>query len=379
MQLRLFFSLCSLLLSVAGYGQDTLRVYSEILQEERTLLIALPESYEGDRIYRERTYPVMVMLDGERLFETARTILHDRSQASVEEVPEMILIGLINTDRRRDMLPLRQSDEHGASRFLAFLEQELLPLIEHQYRASSYRLLAGHSFGGLFATYALLHSSRFQAFLALDPSLWWENEWVVEGLLSANLDTSIHQAYYLARANNPFDEGQYAGPLGVALQHFEEGLNNLHAPKLQYRIDYFPEEDHFSVVLIGLYQGLRYLFQDYRFPLDKLTTQPIDTVRSHYVRVIKRYGPDFRPPAWVFLQIANWLSGNGEARRGRRLLQFLAEHYPNAPLLLNHLGDAYRRDDQNGAALQVFRRVLALDERNEHALAAIQEIEAHNE
>jgi predicted alpha/beta superfamily hydrolase len=68
-----------------------------------------------------------------------------------------------------------------AEAFLSFVAGELVPYIEKNYRTRPYRLLVGHSFGGLFAVYAMIARPRlFNAYIAADPSLYWNNQAVVE-------------------------------------------------------------------------------------------------------------------------------------------------------------------------------------------------------
>lgn len=74
-----------------------------------------------------------------------------------------------------------------ADRFLDFLEKELIPHIDRNYRTYPHRIIAGWSFGGLLATHALIHRPEiFDAYLAISPSLWWDEELLLaEASLSA--------------------------------------------------------------------------------------------------------------------------------------------------------------------------------------------------
>lgn len=63
----------------------------------------------------------------------------------------------------------------GAVKFLEFIKTELIPVIEAEIRAGpTDRILAGHSYGGLFVLYALFHQSKlFKGYVAGSPCLWY--------------------------------------------------------------------------------------------------------------------------------------------------------------------------------------------------------------
>ena len=65
----------------------------------------------------------------------------------------------------------------GADKFLQFIETELMPEVEKRYRTQPFRVLAGHSLGGLFAVHALsTRPGLFNAYVAVSPSLWWDGQ-----------------------------------------------------------------------------------------------------------------------------------------------------------------------------------------------------------
>jgi predicted alpha/beta superfamily hydrolase len=65
----------------------------------------------------------------------------------------------------------------GAASFLAALHEEVMPAVEDRLGARpSARVLAGHSFGGLFGLYTLFHQPRlFDGYLLVSPSIWWDD------------------------------------------------------------------------------------------------------------------------------------------------------------------------------------------------------------
>lgn len=92
---------------------------------------------------------------------------------------------------------------------MRFLSEELQPHIKQQYRTQAPNILVGHSLAGLESLYAATQRDvSFQAFISIDPSLWFDfpnNYHAIEKGLKAKVLTS--KAIYLAIANNPYTPG----------------------------------------------------------------------------------------------------------------------------------------------------------------------------
>ena len=139
----------------------TLTLKSTVLGEERRVLVRTPVGYETNKL----SYPVLYMTDGDaHIAHTASTLDFLTRNG---RIPDMIVVGVTNTDRTRDLTPAKSSQKNaagelqfptsgGADNFLKFFETELVPEIEKQYRTQPYRVFAGHSLGGLFAIHAMI-------------------------------------------------------------------------------------------------------------------------------------------------------------------------------------------------------------------------------
>ncbi len=178
--------------------RTTLR--SAVLGETRDVVVALPESYAREP---ERRYPVIYVLDGDS--QRAHTADSAALLARIGAMPEAIVVSAPPVDgrgRQRDYTPpgmrqdsdVAQSPDGRADRFLAFLKDELIPLVERDYRVSRPRLLAGNSRGGLFVVYSLLaEPSLFDARFALSPALFRDGDAIV-----ARLETFLGSSPSLA-------------------------------------------------------------------------------------------------------------------------------------------------------------------------------------
>jgi predicted alpha/beta superfamily hydrolase len=137
------------------------KIISARLGETREYWVSLPDRYEeaGAR------YPVLYMLDGEINFSSG-VIGGLRQAALLGEMPDFIVVGVINTDRSKDIFPEvvtygdGSKDGGRADAFLDFIGQELVPRIEKAYRTEPFRVLYGTSNTGFTAVYALFRDPR---------------------------------------------------------------------------------------------------------------------------------------------------------------------------------------------------------------------------
>ena len=150
---------------------SSVMIYSQILDEERTISISLPEKYETS----QNTYPVLYVLDaeGKTIFPKCVSTVKDLVAQGL--APQMIVVGIWNTNRNRDMIPEAVShrpDSGGAEYFLRFIKEELMPHIKQNYRVSEYSILYGMSNSALFAVYALFEKPEtFNAYIASSPMI----------------------------------------------------------------------------------------------------------------------------------------------------------------------------------------------------------------
>jgi predicted alpha/beta superfamily hydrolase len=77
----------------------TLALKSTVLGEERTVLIRTPPGYETNKL----SYPVLYMTDGDaHMAHTSGTV---QFLAQNGRMSELIVVGVTNTDRTRDLTP----------------------------------------------------------------------------------------------------------------------------------------------------------------------------------------------------------------------------------------------------------------------------------
>src|SRR5918992_5889586 len=164
--------------TLAPWGREVLN--SAKLGEQRTILVATPDGYQTGT---ER-YPVLVLLDADDRAQFGLAVANVRFLASRNAIPPLIVVGVTNgKDRTHDLTPTPTGrtaktfpTAGGASRFAEYIAGEVLPLVRSRYRTLPTTILAGHSFGGLFALHvAATRPGTFHGVIAISPSLWWND------------------------------------------------------------------------------------------------------------------------------------------------------------------------------------------------------------
>lgn len=239
------------------------KMFSTVLNEERELIVHLPEGYERNP---EQHYPVIYVLDGSS--QDVHTAHSAALMAGIGVMPEVIVVGLPNTsgaNRERDYTPpfmridaeKADSPMGGGDKFLAFLKNEAMPQIEKTYRTKPYRMLAGHSRGGLFVVYSLLaDSSLFHARFAHSPALWRDDALMVSKLADFLASAPTLQTFlYMSLGDKENDKMTSAYKNAVALLE-------KHAPKgLRWHADITRGADHYRNPEMATPVGFKKLYE----------------------------------------------------------------------------------------------------------------------
>ncbi|MCG2431866.1 alpha/beta hydrolase [Aequorivita xiaoshiensis] len=162
----------------------TIKIKSQLLNEIREVNIYLPINYSKDSL---KTYPVIYLLDGSKDedFIHISGIVQFGSFSWINMIPESIVVGIGNVDRKRDFTYPSQSEldqkefptSGKSEKFISFLEKELQPFIDYEYRTTEMKTIIGQSLGGLLATEILFKKPKlFDNYIIVSPSLWWDEE-----------------------------------------------------------------------------------------------------------------------------------------------------------------------------------------------------------
>jgi predicted alpha/beta superfamily hydrolase len=346
-----------------------LTIDSKVLGERRVARVWVPAAYDTS----QQRLPVLYLTDGDaQLFHTVATV---QFLAREGRMPAMMVVGVSNTDRTRDLTPTRGTvggangqpgrpfpTSGGADRFLEFFATELIPLVERTYRTQPFRLFAGHSFGGLFATHAFLtRPDLFQAYIAVSPTLQWDD----------GLPLQRTRAFVAERAGTPLAR-HFVLTIGAEGRDADRAFDEMKAILGAHRLEGFEwaayryeDEDHGSLVMRSHYDGLKAIFADWRLPTgpDGTFTGTLDDVQRHYAKVSAFMGYDVKPPE----QTVNLLGYQRLAQRrlddALAFFRFNATTYSESANVHDSLGEALEAAGELERAFEMYEKAVQIGER----------------
>ncbi|MEM6378510.1 MAG: alpha/beta hydrolase-fold protein [Bacteroidota bacterium] len=236
----------------------TIHVHSKILNEERVLNIYLPLAYASDS---SKTYPVIYLLDGSKDedFIHVSGIVQFGSFPWINMIPESIVVGIGNVDRKRDFtypsqnkLDQKEFPTSGKSEaFILFLAKELQPFIDASYRTSTVKTIIGQSLGGLLASEILFEKPElFDNYIIVSPSLWWDDEKLLD---RQPKPYNTNKSIYIAGGK----EGEVMERTAKELYHKLE-QNKDERTKLYY--DFLENKTHGDALHIAVYKAFEKIF-----------------------------------------------------------------------------------------------------------------------
>ncbi len=250
---------------------ETFTLESKTLDETRRINIFLPPGYARQP---NRYFPVLYMPDG----GIKEDFLHIVGLVHVSTINgtmrPMIVVGIENTERRRDLTGPTEVEKDkeiaprvgGSAAFRAFVRDELMPLIRTTYRTTDEAAIVGESLAGLFVVETLLlEPAMFDTYIAVDPSLWWNDQYLVnnvEKLLKQHPDN--HKRLFLAA-------GQ--GEIAPITKRLAGNLRKWAGKQIQGLYLHMPREQHHTIYHPAALKAFRQLFA----PPAQMTTEATDS------------------------------------------------------------------------------------------------------
>ncbi len=349
------------------------RMESESLAGERVFTVHLPRAYAT---YDSHRFPVLYLLDGETNLAHAGPVVDFLAENG--RIPEMIIVAIhAGATRSQDFMPPveGQDDAHDRGEaFLAFLESELIPYVDAEYRTAPLRLVSGHSLGGLFVTWAMASGSELaNAWLAQSPYLVGNvGGKVLEEVGSATLAAAstagpAHAAsYYYANLGAEPD-------LSANFDMLEEELTGLDSEELVWKLERLSEESHMSTRLLGLYAGLSGYFEGvWSIGSAELMESGTEGLAEHVAALSDRYGYPVLLNEQPFQELTQgFLRQRDMASAVKAAALYVANHEPSVVAHFMH-GVALASSGQRAEGLSEIERAMTLFEsRPDPALASV--------
>ncbi len=360
-------------------------IQSKILNEKRKVWIYVPKG-TADSVFLPQRYPVVYLLDGNTHFSSVVGMLQQTSSASGGRLcPEMIVVGIPNTKRTRDLTPTKPTDDTsnssgGGEQFMSFIEKELMPYIDSVYPTQPYKMLIGHSLGGLTVINTMLnHTKLFNSYVAIDPSMWWDKQNLLKASKQLFLKNKFVGKSLFVGIANTMETGMNINDVvndttDVTLHirsilEMDKFIKTQNIQGLHYASKYYENDSHGSVALITEYDALRFIFNKYPLTLSVSGKEYNDSTFDIAGRVAFHFQKVSELMGYTVMMPENQL--NAEAYRLLRLKQYkkaegcfklYIDNYPNSFNAYNAYGDFYVAIGDKARAIEQFKKALSFRE-----------------
>lgn len=237
-------------------------VQSKFIGQKYSINIFFPKDYDRE----SRRYPTVYVLDAEYNFGCVAYIA--RRLIKNEDIPKVLLVGIaydteyddFYAKRFRDSTPesrIHGRNSGGVEPFTQFIEKELVPFIDQNYRTiPEKRTIVGHSITGFYCAYVLFrHPGLFNRYIIVSPSLWFSNGIIFEyeeDFFSNQKDMDV--SVYLAVGE---DESQRMRDGSIRLN---DTLSKREYPNLRLQFFLVEGENHRSLFPFAFTRGMRFVF-----------------------------------------------------------------------------------------------------------------------
>ncbi len=239
---------------------EVIKFHSSVLNEDRILNIYLPAGYQ---LEKSKKYPVIYLLDGgiEEDFIHIAGIAQFTSFSWIHLIPESIVVGIGNTDRKRDFTfethnkrDAKDFPTSGKSlAFITFLRKEAIPFINEKYKVNRRKTIIGQSLGGLLVTEILFESPEtFDNYIIISPSLWWD-----DGSLLKKNTKQLKQNKFVYIA-----VGKEGKIMERTARSLYEKLKKINSEKLKQYFQFFPDKNHGDTLHIAVYDAFEKIFSN---------------------------------------------------------------------------------------------------------------------
>ncbi len=365
-------------------GWEVKSFYSKVLGEKRKINIKTPSG-----LNKYDRYPVLYLLDGEAHTAMVTGQVHYLSEA-YKIIPKMIVVSIDNTDRFRDLTPTHSiigpggkpdtssnaigKSSGGGENFLQFMREELIPYVESIYPTAPYKILSGHSLGGLMAVYCMInHPNYFNAYIAISPSLQWDKDIILEQVSQKwdgkNVKNNI---LFFSDANEDATFHKNQLTLDSLLK-----LKNITG--LKYKRAFYPEETHISEPVKAFYDGIRFIYPNWHLPYNSSAfkkTMSSKIIKDHFKQLSQQYGYNITPLHDEINQISRFLRNDPDRIKDAiELLQLNASNYPASSTVQETLGDTYIKAGDTKNALASYQKAMHLEPSNKNLPIKIKNIQ----
>jgi uncharacterized protein len=355
-------------------------IYSRILDEKRTVWVYVPNTDVKNKFAKVK-YPVIYLLDGDLAFSSIVGMTQYLSSSPLGLCPEVIVVGIIHKDRFKDLTPTNvktdTSDKNtsgGGEKFLSYIENEVMPYINYTYPTLPYNVFVGHSLGGLTVMQTFIHHySVFNAYISLDASMSWDNQKLLNETktLLKKVDT-MDKPLYLAIANTMkagMDTSTIKKDITSGTLHIRSLLELeqlLKVNKKNFSSIYYSNYAHRPSFLTGTYDGLLFLFKNFKFILKEnyFSTSSFDALqrelKTHFAKFSSELGFKYNPPEKLINTMGNDAMSRKQMIQAEYLFKLNITNYPTSFNAFDVLANFYVTQNNKDKAIEYFKKALSI-------------------
>jgi len=324
-------------------------LHSNILGEDREILVRLPEGYaEGDT-----QYPVVYITDAESHFSYATLmagVLEEQGR-----MPASIFVGVTNAEGTRTRDLLLEKDN-----FLRYLKEEVFSFVNRKFRTTGLRTFYGGSLGGNFALNTLANQKdMFTNYIAASPAADDYRVKQFEGLFAAN--TTFDKSVYFTMT----EKGEEGAPLFNGVNALN-ALFKEKAPKdLKWRYEFIGREVHMTTPIPTIYAGLSHVFRDFQAPTFSSSAEyeragGMKGLQAYFAARASKYGASTEVPVDLRISIGEAYTEEGKHKKANAIFSETVKLFPEHRIAFSRLGGSYMDLEMHEDALNAYKRALSL-------------------
>lgn len=333
---------------------------SKILNRDVTVQIHLPNGYNAG----DSTYPVLYDLNG--VFRISYSCGTVELLSLSADIPDMIVVGVPPLDNGYVPTPYENRGENPETADLSikFLKEELIPFVEKHYRTNKFRILYGHSVGGLFTMYTLFNNSDvFTAYIAGSPWFQTNDQYWLKHIDQMTKNRNLSDKFLFMTV------GKEEDPLTIdTYTELEKWMNNQTFEGLTWK-SAWEEGDHGSMVGRNIYDGLIFIFKGWKISntlLINADVEAIDTQLKTNLAKWKKHGMEMSAimPEQRLNFFGYVLIRRGEQEKAIKLFQYIVKLYPKSFNAHDSLAEGYVTMGDRAKAIEHYKLAVELNPGN---------------
>jgi len=266
----------------------------------------------------------------------------------------------------------------GGENFVAFIEKELMPHIDSAYQTAPYRVLIGHSFGGLTAMNVLTnHTKLFNAYIAIDPSMWYDQQRFLAATEKKLAEKNYSGTRLYVGIANTMPDGMTVEKMKKdtssetrhirSIFELDKFIKSHPQNGLKYSSRYYSDDNHGSVPFASEYDGLRFIFDYYRLNITGKDFRDTSTalatkLKEHYDMVSKEMGYKISPPESNINFLGYSAMNNKNFNKATALFKMNIENYPQSDNVYDSYADLLVEQKDTANAIVYYKKALAIKE-----------------